>query len=104
MRKDVKREVRIAEFKAHLSAYVRAVRGGREIVIKDRDTPVARLVPHDGGRRRAPAVEPAVTMQQVQRRLDRRKSVPLIDSRVFDQVCRETKMDVCDKWLAGKLS
>jgi antitoxin (DNA-binding transcriptional repressor) of toxin-antitoxin stability system len=39
-------EVRIAEFKSHLSRYLRAAQKGAEIVIKDRDTPIARLVPH----------------------------------------------------------
>lgn len=37
--------VKIAEFKAHLSKYLRAVREGREVVIHDRDHPVARVVP-----------------------------------------------------------
>jgi prevent-host-death family protein len=41
----VKKEVRIASLKAHLSAYVRAAQKGEEILIKDRETPVARLVP-----------------------------------------------------------
>ena len=39
-------EVRIAEFKSQLSRYLRAAQAGSEIVIKDRDTPVARLVPY----------------------------------------------------------
>lgn len=38
-------EVNIAQFKAHLSEYIRAVREGQEITIKDRDRPVAKLVP-----------------------------------------------------------
>jgi prevent-host-death family protein len=38
-------EVRIADLKAHLSEYVRAAQRGDEIIVKDRDTPVARLVP-----------------------------------------------------------
>jgi prevent-host-death family protein len=41
---DVKKEVRIAALKAHLSEYVRAAQKGDEILIKDRHTPVARLV------------------------------------------------------------
>jgi prevent-host-death family protein len=40
----VKKEVRITALKAHLSEYVRAAQKGEEILIKDRDTPVARLV------------------------------------------------------------
>ena len=37
--------VKIAEFKAHLSRYLRAVREGHELIINDRDHPVARVVP-----------------------------------------------------------
>ena len=40
-------EVGIAELKARLSEYLRKVRSGRSVVVMDRDTPVARLVPHD---------------------------------------------------------
>jgi prevent-host-death family protein len=39
------RQVRIAELKARLSQYLRAVRGGEAIAVLDRDTPVAHLVP-----------------------------------------------------------
>ena len=37
---------KISEFKARLAHYLGLVRGGREVVVKDRDTPVARLVPY----------------------------------------------------------
>jgi prevent-host-death family protein len=37
--------IRVAEFKARLSAYLRAVREGRSLTIFDRDTPIARVVP-----------------------------------------------------------
>ena len=42
---NVPKKVRIASLKAHLSEYVRAAQKGEEILIKDRETPVARLVP-----------------------------------------------------------
>jgi antitoxin (DNA-binding transcriptional repressor) of toxin-antitoxin stability system len=35
-----------SEFKAHLAHYLGLARNGREVVVKDRDTPVARLVPY----------------------------------------------------------
>jgi prevent-host-death family protein len=38
--------VGVAELKSRLSEYLRAVRKGHEITVMDRDTPVARLVPH----------------------------------------------------------
>ena len=37
--------IRVAEFKARLSEYLRAVRQGRELTIYDRDQPIARVVP-----------------------------------------------------------
>jgi prevent-host-death family protein len=39
------RQVRIADLKARLSEYLRAVRRGETIAVLDRETPVAQLVP-----------------------------------------------------------
>ncbi|MCI0586188.1 MAG: type II toxin-antitoxin system prevent-host-death family antitoxin [Planctomycetes bacterium] len=39
--------VRIAELKANLSAYLRRVRAGDTLVVLDRETPVARVVPFE---------------------------------------------------------
>jgi prevent-host-death family protein len=39
------RQVRIAELKAKLSEYLRAVRRGETIAVLDRETPVAHIVP-----------------------------------------------------------
>lgn len=39
------KQVGIAELKARLSEYLRAVRGGESIAVLDRDTPIAQLVP-----------------------------------------------------------
>ena len=38
--------VRIAEFKARLSQYLRNVRRGRPVTLMDRETPIARIVPY----------------------------------------------------------
>jgi prevent-host-death family protein len=46
MEKIVETSVEIAQLKAQLSAYVRAARMGRSVVVCDRETPVARLVPY----------------------------------------------------------
>ena len=35
----------ISDFKAHLSAYLAAVERGEEVEIRDRDLPIARMVP-----------------------------------------------------------
>jgi prevent-host-death family protein len=40
-------EVKIAELKARLSAYLAEVRRGETVVVYDRSTPVARLVPFE---------------------------------------------------------
>lgn len=39
-------KVGIADLKANLSAYLRKVRAGRTLTVLDRDTPIARIVPH----------------------------------------------------------
>lgn len=39
------RQVRIAQLKARLSEYLRAVRNGETVAVLDRDTPVAQIVP-----------------------------------------------------------
>jgi prevent-host-death family protein len=41
----VMKGVGIADLKARLSEHLRAVRKGRSLIVLDRDTPVARLVP-----------------------------------------------------------
>jgi prevent-host-death family protein len=52
------KQVRIAELKAKLSEYLRAVRRGETIAVLDRETPVAQIVPvraHSALRVRKPA-------------------------------------------------
>jgi prevent-host-death family protein len=44
-----KEHVKIADLKARLSEYLRWVRRGRSLVVMDRDTPIARIVPYEGG-------------------------------------------------------
>jgi prevent-host-death family protein len=43
----MKKRVKISEFKAHLSEYLRHVRRGHTVEVMDRDTPVARVVPYE---------------------------------------------------------
>ena len=47
MKKKSDRTVGVAELKARLSAYLRLARRGEEITVRDRDTPVAMLVPYE---------------------------------------------------------
>lgn len=39
------RSVKIAELKDHLSEHLRAVEGGEEVEVTDRNRPIARIVP-----------------------------------------------------------
>ena len=52
--------VKIAELKAHLSEHLRAVEGGGEVIVTDRDRPIARIVPYEegGALRLQPSVVP----------------------------------------------
>lgn len=51
--------VNIAELKARLSEYLRHVRAGRELVVYDRNQPVARVVPMNAPRIPLVVREPA---------------------------------------------
>lgn len=42
----VMKSVGIAELKARLSEHLKSVRKGRTLIVLDRDTPVARIVPY----------------------------------------------------------
>ena len=48
----VMKTVKIAELKNHLSEHLRAVEAGSEILVTDRDRPIARIVPHETRQRR----------------------------------------------------
>jgi prevent-host-death family protein len=41
------RRTKVSELKAHLSEVLAEVRGGESVVVCDRNTPIARLVPYD---------------------------------------------------------
>jgi len=48
MKNETKDSVKIADFKAHLSQYLRSVRDGHPLTILDRHVPVAQVVPYSG--------------------------------------------------------
>jgi prevent-host-death family protein len=52
------KDVGVAELKARLSEYLRAVRRGRELTVYDRDQPIARVVPYAGAEGRLQVREP----------------------------------------------
>lgn len=46
------KQVKIAEFKSHLSSHLRAVQKGEEVTILDRSQPIARVIPfHETSRK-----------------------------------------------------
>ncbi|MCA1831669.1 MAG: type II toxin-antitoxin system prevent-host-death family antitoxin [Actinobacteria bacterium] len=45
------KRVKIAELKNHLSEHLRGVEAGEEIVVTDRDRPIARIIPFKTGQR-----------------------------------------------------
>ncbi len=96
-------EVKIAEFKSRLSEHLRSVRHGAEILIKDRETPVARVIPHSsvgGGLQTVPARR---TLDEVRAllALRARKRIKLTPG-ALDEAIRESRADSLDKWLTLK--
>lgn len=60
------KKVKIADLKAHLSAYLREVRAGGEMIVADRDTPIAVLSPYHerkGDFRVAPPRKPGLLLK-----------------------------------------
>jgi prevent-host-death family protein len=104
MGKPVHEEVRIAELKAHLSEYLRIVRRGKEIVIKDRETPVARLIPMEQPDRVLGVVPATRSVAQVMRMLRSAQRQPLLPPGALDQAIEENKRDLYDKWIGGELT
>ncbi|HEY3131443.1 MAG TPA: type II toxin-antitoxin system prevent-host-death family antitoxin [Acidobacteriota bacterium] len=59
--------MKIAEFKSKLSEYLRQVRQGQEIIVKDRETPIARLLPYSAPRKRLLTIRPARSLRDIDR-------------------------------------
>lgn len=58
-------EIGVAELKGKLSEYLRTVRKGGEVVIKDRETPIARLVPYAESRARLETIPPTMPLKEL---------------------------------------
>jgi prevent-host-death family protein len=52
------KRVRIAELKDHLSQHLRAVEGGEEVIVTDRQRPIARIIPATPTRAAISIVQP----------------------------------------------
>ena len=59
------KSVRVAALKARLSEYIRAVRRGHPVVVYDRETPVARLVPYESGQEPLSVRRPIRALREV---------------------------------------
>jgi|SRR5580704_8590955 prevent-host-death family protein len=94
--------VGIAELKAHLSEYVRAAQGGAEIIIKDRNTPVAKLTPVEPQKMIGEIQRATRSMAEVQRMLDARPPEPLIPRETFERILEEERADRPDEWISER--
>lgn len=62
------KHVKIAELKDRLSEHLRAVEKGAEVVVTDRDRPIARIVPFAKPHRRARVLPPSRRFSRVRSR------------------------------------
>ena len=98
----MKKEVGIAELKAHLSEYVRAASKGKEIVIKDRDTPIAKLTPIQ--ERKLPfTISPAKKPMHSTAEMVG-VDIPGLTPEELDRIWRETRRDRLFEWVTSKTS
>ena len=100
----MKSKVGIAELKAHLSEYVRAAQKGKEVIIKDRETPVAKLTPLEPAHKFLRVIPATRSMAEVERMLDRSPGCPVLPPGLLDEILADTRKDVFDKWIAGELT
>ena len=98
----MKSEVRIADFKARLSAHLRAVRRGQEIIVKDRETPIARVVPYQSAPQRLAVRSATRSLREIDRMFSSKPRVPALRPGLLDKALHETKRDYLDKWLASR--
>jgi len=97
VKRKIRKEVGIAELKAHLSAYVRAAQRGREIVITDRETPVARLVPAQAKKWPfgiIPAARPIKNINEM-----RGITLTGVTPEMVEEAFAETRKDRIEEWL-----
>lgn len=93
-------EVKIAEFKGRLSEYLRSVRKGHEIIIKDRETPIARVIPYQVQPERFVTKLPTKSPSEIDKLPGiRPKKLKPGD---LEKAIRETKRDWLDKWMEAK--
>ncbi|MGA2536544.1 MAG: type II toxin-antitoxin system Phd/YefM family antitoxin [Terracidiphilus sp.] len=95
------RTAKISELKAKLSAHIQYVKNGEEVLILDRNTPVARLVPagvtesQDARRRRLIAKGVIIPPEKPRPKGHRLPEPPgpMVSREVMEQVWREERDD-----------
>jgi antitoxin (DNA-binding transcriptional repressor) of toxin-antitoxin stability system len=92
-------EVKIGELKARLSHYLRLVQQGDEVLVKDRDRPVARLVRCNGPENRLKVIPPKMTFKEANKRLAKSRRPPL-SREIFEDTLRWMREDRTDQWIA----
>jgi prevent-host-death family protein len=96
----MKAKVGIAELKAHLSEYVRAAQNGKETIIKDRQTPVAKLVPIEQPQQMIGNIRRATrTVAEAEAMLAADPSGPLVSPETFQRILDEVRADRSDEWI-----
>lgn len=98
------RTAKISELKAKLSAHIEFVKNGEEVLIFDRNTPVARLVPagpaegEDERMKRLIAkgiIKPPIDPQNKARFVPVPAGKRIISKEVMDQIWEEERADRC---------
>lgn len=98
----MKSNVGIAELKAHLSEYVRAAQKGGEIIIKDRQTPVAKLVPIEQPQMIGEIRRATRSLAEVQRMLNTAPLDKPMPPETFQRILDEERADRSDEWITAR--
>jgi antitoxin (DNA-binding transcriptional repressor) of toxin-antitoxin stability system len=94
----MKSNIGIAELKAHLSEYVR----GGEIIIKDRQTPVAKLVPIEQPQMIGEIRRATRSVAEVQRMLNTAPIDAPLPPETFQRILDEERADHSDEWITAR--
>jgi prevent-host-death family protein len=98
----MKPSIGIAELKAHLSEYVRAAQNGSEVIIKDRQTPVAKLVPIQQSPMIGEIRRATRSVAEVEQMLAARPPEPPIPPETFQRILDEVRADRSDEWITTR--
>jgi prevent-host-death family protein len=98
----MKSNIGIAELKAHLSEYVRAAQKGGEIIIKDRQTPVAKLVPIERPQMIGEIRRATRSVAEVQRMLNTAPIDAPMPPETFQRILDEERADRSDEWITAR--